>query len=355
MTTERRLRWGLLGTARINERLIPVLRQSPRCDLLAVASRSRDRADRYATAWHIPRAHGSYEDLLADPEIDVVYVGLPNALHVPWSLKAVEAGKHVLCEKPIALRAADVDRLAEAARRRGVVVQEAAMMRYHPQTRELAELIAGGVVGEVRLLRGVFTFTLARVGDIRLDAELGGGSVWDLGCYPVAFMRTMLGANPVEVQAWQVGSEGGVDLSFSGHLRFPGGAMAQFFSSFQATPHVGADILGSAGRIEFDLPWVNKTDVTAHVRVMRMTAARSAGTFGDSAVEEAEETRVYEDVNGYRCEVDALVAAVVDGAAPVVPLADSRDTVATVEALCRSAREDRPIPFPGRSMDSFGS
>jgi predicted dehydrogenase len=352
MMTERRLRWGLLGTARINERLIPVLRQSPRCELLAVASRSRDRADRYAEAWHIPRAHGSYGDLLADPEVDVVYVGLPNALHVPWSLKAVEAGKHVLCEKPIALRATDVDCLAEASSRRGVVVQEAAMMRYHSQTRELAELVAGGLVGDVRLLRGVFTFTLARVGDIRLDAELGGGSVWDLGCYPVAFMRTMLGANPIEVQAWQVGIEGGVDLSFSGHLRFPRGAMAQFYSSFQAMPHVAADIIGSAGRIEFDLPWVNKTDLTAHVRVIRMTAARSTGTFGDSAQEVAEETRVYENVNGYRCEVDAMVAAVQDGAAPVVPLTDSRDTVATLEALCRSARENRLVPFPCRSMEA---
>jgi predicted dehydrogenase len=227
-----------------------------------------------------------------------------------------------------------------------VVVQEAAMMRFHPQTRELAELLAGGVIGEVRLIRGVFTFTLARPGDIRLDAELGGGSVWDLGCYPVGFMRAMLGANPVEVQGWQVSHEGGADLSFSGHLRFPGGVAGQFFCSFQAAPHAEADVLGSTGRVHFDLPWVNKVGVTARVHIRRMGATRSTGTFGDSAEHQEEETRVYEDVNGYRCEVDAMAAAVLDGAAPVVPLADSRDNVATLEALCRSARANRPVPFP---------
>ncbi len=341
---ERRLRWGLLSTARINERLIPVIREAPRCELVAVASRDAARAAEYARAWDIPRAFGSYDEMLADPDVDVVYVGLPNTLHLPWVLHCVEAGKHVLCEKPLAQRPEDVDRMAEAAHRRGVTVQEAAMMRYHPQTLELARLVAGGAIGDVRLLRGVFTFTLLRQGDIRTDPAMGGGSIWDLGCYPVGFMRAVLGANPVEVQGWQVGPEGGVDLSFSGHLRFPGGTLAHFFSSFQAVPHAEADLLGSAGKIHLDLPWVNKIGVTATVRVVRAAPGKVSGTFSDGDEHLAEETRTYPNVNGYRCEVDALAATVLDGAAPVVPLADSRANAAVLDALCRSAREGRAVP-----------
>src|SRR5262249_53461638 len=163
----------LLSTARINERLIPVFRESARCELVAVgSSHGEERAARYAAEWEIPRAHGSYEALFADPEVDAVYISLPNALHAPWSIKAAQAGKHILCEKPLALTASDVDRMAEAARRHGVVLQEAVMMRYHPQTLDLQRRIAARAIGDVRLLRGTFAFTLERPADIRLDAAL---------------------------------------------------------------------------------------------------------------------------------------------------------------------------------------
>src|SRR5262249_1892055 len=261
------IRWGLLSTARINERLIPVLQSSARCELLAVASRGgQGKATRYASEWNIPRAYGSYEALLADPGVDAVYISLPNALHCPWAIKTAEAGKHILCEKPLALTAADVDRMAEAAHRNGVVLQEAVMMRYHPQTLHLQQRVAEGVIGEVRLIRGLFTFTLARPGDIRFDPALGGGSIWDLGSYPVGFIRTMLRANPVEVHGWQTG-EGGVDLSFIGQMRFASGAVGQFFSSFQAVPQADVDLIGSAGTVHLDLPYVNKVGVTSQVRV----------------------------------------------------------------------------------------
>jgi predicted dehydrogenase len=208
--SQRSVRWGLLSTARINERLIPVLRGSARSELLGVASSGGpEKAARYASEWNIPRAYGSYEALLADPEVDAVYISLPNALHRPWVVKTAEAGKHILCEKPLALTATDVDVMAEAARRNGVVLQEAVMMRYHPQTLHVQQRVAAGAIGEVRLIRGVFTFTLARPGDIRLDPALGGGSIWDVGSYPVNFMRTMLRANPVEVHGWQISGEGG--------------------------------------------------------------------------------------------------------------------------------------------------
>ncbi len=326
--SQRPVRWGLLSTARINERLIPVIRGSARSELLAVASSGgQEKAARYASEWNIPRAYGSYEALLGDPEVDAVYISLPNALHLPWVVKTAEAGKHILCEKPLALTATDVDAMAEAARRNGVVLQEAVMMRYHPQT----------------LQRGVFTFTLARPGDIRLDSALGGGSIWDVGSYPVNFMRTMLRANPVEVHGWQVSGGGGVDLSFIGQMRFASGTLTQFFSSFQTVPQSNVDLIGSAGTIHLNLPYLNKVGVTSQVRICRAGVNRSLGTFGDTSSQFEEETLTYENVNGYQHEVEAVVACILDGAEPVVSLADSRGNVATLEALCASAREDRPV------------
>ena len=185
--SDKRARWGLLSTARINERLIPCLKRSERSELIAVASRSRVTADRYAEEHGISKAYGSYDEMLADPAIDVVYISLPNGLHTEWSLRCAEAGKHVLCEKPLALSVEEVDRLLEAAGRCGVTIQEATMMRFHAQTAYVRELIAQGAIGEVRMGRGLFTFTLERPGDIRLDPAMGGGSVWDLGSYCVSF------------------------------------------------------------------------------------------------------------------------------------------------------------------------
>ncbi len=337
-----KLRWGLLSTARINERLIPAIRATESCELVAVGtSGGQDRADRYAAAWNIPRAHGSYEALLADSEVDVVYIGVPNALHAQWTVRAADAGKHILCEKPLATNTADVDRMAEAARRSGVVLQEAVMMRYHPQTRDVQRLVAEGAIGVVRLIRGVFTFTLDRPGDVRLDAGLGGGSLWDLASYPVSFMRTMLQAEPIEVHGWRVSSESGVDLSFSGQMRFTSGALAQFFSSFQAVPHADVDLIGSEGKMHLELPFLNKIGVSAHVYVTRAVGSRTQGTFSDSAAV-TRETLTYEDVNAYQDEVEAMAACVLEGAAPVVPLAESRGNVAALEGLSRSAREGRP-------------
>src|SRR5262249_13466351 len=155
------VRWGLLSTARINERIIPAIRETPRCELLAVASQGgREKAERYAATWSIPRAYGSYEALFADREVDAIYISLPNGLHRDWTVASARAGKHVLCEKPLATSVSEVDEMADAAHRHGIVLQEAVMMRYHPQTRHLQERLAGGVIGEVRLIRGVFSFNL---------------------------------------------------------------------------------------------------------------------------------------------------------------------------------------------------
>ncbi|MCY3756266.1 MAG: Gfo/Idh/MocA family oxidoreductase, partial [Acidobacteria bacterium] len=163
---DRQARWGLLSTARINERLIPCLKRSERNELIGVASRSQDAANRYAAEHGISKAYGSYEEMLADPAIEVVYISLPNGLHTEWSLRCAEAGKHVLCEKPLALAVEEVDQLLDATKRFGVTIQEATMMRFHSQTAYVRNLIAQGAIGEVRMGRGLFTFTLERPGDL---------------------------------------------------------------------------------------------------------------------------------------------------------------------------------------------
>ena len=336
------VRWGLLSTARINERLIPAIRQTERAELRAVASRSAERASEYARNQGIPHGFGSYEELLADPEIDAVYISLPNSQHVEWTVRAAAAGKHVLCEKPLALTAEEVDRMAAASRDHGVIVQEAAMYRFHPQTREVRDLVAGGAVGEVRLIQCNFGFTLTNVGDIRLEPDLGGGALWDIGSYPVSFARTVLGAEPVAVAGWQAPPESGVDLSFGGQLRFESGALAQFCCSFQVLTNWGARLFGSQGLIELDLPYLNQVGARAEVRLRRGGASRTA-TFGDGTDNVQVEKLVYEDCNAYQCQVESMVSSILDGAEPVIGLADSRGNVAALVALYAAARENRIV------------
>jgi xylose dehydrogenase (NAD/NADP) len=338
-----RVGWGLMSTARINERIIPVIWASPRSDLLAVASRSRDTAERYAREWRIPRAYGAYEDMLADPDIDAVYIALPNHLHVEWAVRCADAGKHVLCEKPIALTTEEVDRMAQAAERNRVVIQEAAMMRFHPQTRYVRDLLEQGAIGEVRLVRGVFTFVLEREGDIRWDPAMGGGSLWDLGSYCVSFARAVLRAEPIEVSAMQTTSRGGVDTNLSAQMRFPGDKFVQFFSSFAAFAHVEADLLGTTGRLHLDLPWLNQLNQSANVTWARPRGDQGPSTFGDDTQSQVTSIHTYENVNAYQNEVDSMVASILDDAALTIPLPDSRRNVAAIVALLASARENRPV------------
>ena len=335
--------WGLLSTARINERLIPTLRASVHSELLAVASRNKERAEVYAKQWNIPHAYGTYEQMLADPAINVIYLSLPNHLHAEWAVKCAEAGKHVLCEKPIALTTEEVARIAQTGERNDVIIQEAAMMRFHPQTRYLRELVAKGTIGDVRLIRGVFAFTLDNPGDIRLDTNMGGGSLWDLGSYCVSFARTVLQAEPVEVSAYQVSGDTGVDMSFSAQMRFPTGTLVQFFSSFQSFAHIEADFLGTGGRIHADIPWVNHIGATANVRVTQKGNVQGRSTFSDGMEGHTTDTKTYDNINAYQCEVDLMVESVLDGAEPVISLVDSWNNVATIVALHESARTGKPV------------
>ena len=322
------LRWGLLGTARINRALIPAIRASARSRLDAVASRTDARAREYAEEWQIPRAFGSYEALLSDSAIDAVYIPLPNHLHVEWTLLAIEAGKHVLCEKPMALVASDVDRIADAAARRGVVAAEAFMYRHHPLTSRVASLVADGAVGRLQVIRGAFTFVLTRSSDVRLVPEWGGGSLWDVGCYPVSYARLLAG-EPREVTAQATRHPGGIDLTVAGTLRFAEDVLGVVDCSFGTHFRTFMEVAGADGVMLIETPF--KPGVDASLRLTR----------GDSV-----ETVVVPGEPLYVGEVEDLEAGVFDGRAPRVTLADTRGNVATLAALHEAARTGRAVSVP---------
>ncbi|MBM3262562.1 MAG: Gfo/Idh/MocA family oxidoreductase [candidate division Zixibacteria bacterium] len=335
------VRWGLMSTARINERLIPALHASSRSELVAIASRSREKAEGYARDRGIPRVFGGYQEMLDHPGIDAVYISLPNDQHAEWSVRAAEAGKHILCEKPLAISPAEVDRMIEAAQRGGVVMQEAAMYRFHVQTQTVQRLVAEAAIGEIRFIQCSFGFTLSRVLDIRLDPDAGGGALWDIGSYPVSFIRSTLRTEPVEVAAWQTESDRGVDLSLAGQMRFASGTLAQFTCSFQTLTHWHASITGSEGSIHLDQPWLNVVDTTGHLTITRKKTGGKAA-FGDST-DFLTETITYEHCNAYADQVAGMEACILDGTPPVISLTDSRANVATIVALYTAAREGRAV------------
>jgi D-xylose 1-dehydrogenase (NADP+, D-xylono-1,5-lactone-forming) len=320
------LRWGLLGTAHINRSVIPPLRMSARNQLVAVASRDKVRADTYARQWEIPRTFGSYEAMLADPDIDVIYNSLPNGLHAEWTIKAAHAGKHILCEKPLAVTTAEVDAMADAAGKAGVYVTEAFMYRHHPQTLKAKELIEAGAIGKVRLVRGSFTFSIANEADIRLNKDLTGGSIWDIGCYPISYARYMIGAEPTEVFGWQVISRSGVDETFTGQMSFPGNVYAQFDSGFRSPFRTYIEIVGSEAIITIPRPF--KPDPQGHLLLTR----------GDDV-----ETVTSDKAELYLGEVEDIADAILLGRTPRVSTADSRANVAAILALLESARTGRPV------------
>src|SRR3954454_108660 len=215
-------RWGILSTARIAEKLIDGARASSDASIVAVGSRDLTRARAFAAEHGIEAAYGSYEELLASPDVDAIYVPLPNSMHVEWSVKALEAGKHVLCEKPLARDPAQVERAFDTAERVGRVLMEAFMWRFHPQTDELVRLVRDGAVGELRYVRAAFGFNLPWLENVRWDSALEGGGLMDVGCYCVSALRLICDAEPVRVSGEQVLGGGGVDGRFAGVLRFPG-------------------------------------------------------------------------------------------------------------------------------------
>ena len=320
------VRWGILSTADINEKVLAGVSGSPAVAIVAVGSRSADRAREFAGRHGIPRVHGSYQELLADPEVEAVYIPLPNGLHVEWTLAALAAGKHVLCEKPLSPRAEEVERCFDAAERAGLVLSEGFMWRHHPQADRLVSLLREGAIGELRLVRAAFSFPLDRFPDVRWDAELDGGALLDVGCYCVSGSRLLTGAEPERVHGDAVMGESGVDARFAGMLRFPGDVLAVFDCGFDLPERDELEAIGSEGSLFLDDPW--------HSVEPRIELRRADGTLEMVEIERA---------NPYGLEFEDVSAAVRGEREPRLGRADATGQGRALEALLRSAAEGRPV------------
>lgn len=322
-----KLRWGLLSTARINGAVMPPLRLSKRSELLGVASRDQAKAVAYANEWGLPRAYGSYAALLADPDINVVYNPLPNHLHAAWSIAAAEAGKHVLCEKPLALSVAEVDRVRAAARANQVVIAEAFMYRHHPQTLKVLELLKNKPIGELLVIKGAFTFDLTpRPADIRWRPEWGGGSLWDVGCYPISYTRLIAQAEPVEALGWQMTSASGIDEVFVGQMRFANGLLAQFECGFRSPYRTGLEVVGTHGALSISTPF--KPEGSAWITLRYGDRIEQFEALGQEL---------------YQGEIEDMEQAVLEGKPPRISLEDSRANVALICACLESARTGQSV------------
>jgi xylose dehydrogenase (NAD/NADP) len=322
--SDRAVKWGILSTARINDLFIAGARQSPAVELVAVASRDRDHAEAYAAERGIDRAHGSYEALLADPEVEVVYISLPNSLHVEWSVRALQAGKHVLCEKPLSRRTADVERAFEAAAREDRVLMEAFMYRHHPQTGRLIELIDQGAIGRLRLVRAAFSFAAQDAANIRLSAVLDGGALMDVGCYCVSGARLIAG-EPERVSAEQTLGGDRVDVAFAATMRFPGEVLAHFDAGLALASRDELEVVGEDGALFLDDPW--------HCREPVIELRRGAET----------ERIEIEAADPYRLEAENLSAAVRGEAPPLLGSDDALGQAQAIEALYEAADSGRTV------------
>ena len=259
----KKLRWGVLSTANIGRAAVnPAIQASHNGELLAVASRAAHKAHEFAKEHGIPKHFGGYMALLEDTDIDAVYIPLPNSMHREWTIKAAEKGKHILCEKPLGLNAAECEDMLAAARANNVRLMEAFMYRFHPQTEKVLELVRSGALGELRLVHSSFSFRLPQAYNIRLDAELGGGALMDVGCYCLNISRTVVGSEPVEAWAFAHRAESGVDDELTSMLRFENGVMAQFDCAFTMTRRQEYEVVGTDASLKVPVAFVPGTEDT---------------------------------------------------------------------------------------------
>jgi xylose dehydrogenase (NAD/NADP) len=318
------VRWGFLSTAHINDRLLSGAADSDRVDVIAVASRDAARAEAYARERGMERAYGTYEELLADPDVEAVYISLPNSLHVEWSIRALKAGKHVLCEKPLSRRAEDVERAFDAADRADRLLMEAFMYRHNPQTAKLVELVSGGAVGRLRLVRAAFSFRLADADNVRLNASLDGGGLMDVGCYCVSGLR-LLGGEPEQVYGEQVISQSGVDELFTGTMRLHGDVLAQFDAGLVVSERDQLEAIGEEGSLFLDDPWHCERPVIE---------LRTADGMEEIAVAPAD---------SYRLQLENISNAIRGEAEPLLGRDDAVGQARAIEALYRSAADGRSV------------
>jgi xylose dehydrogenase (NAD/NADP) len=313
------LRLGLLSTANINREILGAAAQTERVDVVAVGSRGRDTADAYAAEHGIARAHGSYDDLLTDDGVDAVYISLPNGMHHDWTMRALAAGKHVLCEKPYTRHPAEVEEAFAAAATGGLVLMEAFMYRHHPQTREIERLVREGAIGRLMAVRGTFTFPLHDLSNVRAQPELDGGALMDTGCYCISGARLVAG-EPVSVLAEQVTGSTGIDLALYGTMRFAGDVVAQLEASFVAPRRQYLEVVGEEAVLVAHAPF--RIDWPGELELVRG---------GEVEVLDVPEG------NSYRLQLDNLAAAVDGSGAALLGRDDALGQARVIEALYRSA------------------
>jgi len=325
----KKVRWGVLGVAKIaTAKVVPAMQQGEWSEVVAIASRDRDKARTAAAQLGIQKAYGSYQDLLADPDVEAVYNPLPNHLHVSWSVKAAEVGKHVLCEKPISMSVAECRTLIEARDRTGVKIGEAFMVRTHPQWLRARELVRSGEIGELRAVVAAFSYFNRDPDNIRNKLECGGGALMDIGCYPITTSRFLLGQEPARVQGLvERDPDMGTDRLASAVLDFPGG-QSVFSCGTQLVPYQRMQILGTRGRIEIEIPFNAPSD-----RPCRLFVDSGKDLFGGGL-----RTEEFPACDQYTIQGDRFSQAIREGGEVPVPLEDAIRNMAVIEALFRSAQ-----------------
>jgi predicted dehydrogenase len=320
-----KLRWGIISTARIGtEHVIPAIQKAANCEVVGVASRSLVDAERVAASLGIERAYGAYEDLLAADDIDAVYNPLPNHLHKEWTIAALRAGKHVLCEKPMALNAADAQDMVDVAEAEGKALMEAFMYRHHPSWVEVKRMVDAGVIGDVRSIDCVFSFFNDDPDNIRNKSETGGGAVMDIGCYPISVARWLYGAEPLDVVARvRRDPTSGVDVVTSAILDF-GGRYCTLVVSTRAEACQEVHVLGERGRIQVDIPFNIPPDRPSHIRLIQG---------GDPPANPHAERIDFAEADPYTCEAEAFAAAVLGGTPTPVPASDAVANMAVIDKV----------------------
>ncbi len=313
-----------MSTARINRKFLPGAREAAGTDVVAVGSRSRPEAEAFAREHDIPRVHGSYEALLDDPDVEAVYIPLPNALHVEWTIRALENGKHVLCEKPLSRRAAEVERAFDVAERQGPLLTEGFMYRHHPQTRRLTELVAEGAIGPLKLIRAAFSFPISPGPNVRLSKSLEGGALMDVGCYCVSAARLLADGEPVHVSAEQTLGGDGVDVAFAGALAFDGGVLAHFDTGIEMAPRSALEVVGESATLLLNDPW--------HCVEPGIELRRPG---------EAPERIEVERIDPYRLEVENMSAAIRGEVPLLLGREDAVGQARALEALYSAASAGR--------------
>ena len=322
-----KVRWGVLGTAKIAlAKVIPAMQRSPWCEITAIASRDLTKAQDAAGELNIPHAYGSYEELLADENVEVVYNPLPNHLHVPWTVKAAESGKHVLCEKPIALNSTEAKTLIDVRDRTGVRIQEAFMVRTHPQWLETRRLIQSGRIGSLRSIGGFFTYFNPDAANIRNKLEFGGGGLMDIGCYPITISRFMYDTEPRRVLGMiERDPEFGTDSLTTAVLDFPNGH-STFTCSTRLAPYQRMIFMGTEGRIEVLIPFNAPNDRPTQILL------DSGGDLGASA-----EIIEFPVCDQYEIQGTLFSRALREGREQEIPLEDAISNMAVIDAVFRSA------------------